>query len=114
MEGRRFHLKERPFAGRWAGGVISSDWQPGGRPDAKFSEGALIVHVRFWGTRGSIAKPGPRTIRYGGNTSCVEVRSAAGALVVIDCGTGAHELGRPLMGTAPPGGGGPHDVLPAH
>ena len=59
------------------------------------------MHVRFWGTRGSIAKPGPRTIRYGGNTSCVEVRSAAGTLVVIDCGTGAHGLGKLLMETEP-------------
>jgi phosphoribosyl 1,2-cyclic phosphodiesterase/CheY-like chemotaxis protein len=53
--------------------------------------------VRFWGTRGSLAKPGPLTVRYGGNTSCVEVRSAAGTLVVIDCGTGAHDLGQALM-----------------
>jgi phosphoribosyl 1,2-cyclic phosphodiesterase/GAF domain-containing protein len=53
--------------------------------------------VRFWGTRGSLPKPGPGTIRYGGNTSCVEVRSAAGTLVVIDCGTGAHDLGQMLM-----------------
>jgi phosphoribosyl 1,2-cyclic phosphodiesterase len=57
------------------------------------------MNVRFWGTRGSIAKPGPSTIRYGGNTSCVEIRSAAGTLVVIDCGTGAHELGKMLMET---------------
>ena len=57
------------------------------------------MHVRFWGTRGSIAKPGPNTIRYGGNTSCVEVRSASGTLVVIDCGTGAHALGKMLMET---------------
>ena len=53
--------------------------------------------VRFWGTRGSLAKPGPSTVRYGGNTSCVEVRSAAGTLVVIDCGTGAHGLGQALV-----------------
>ncbi len=59
------------------------------------------MHVRFWGTRGSIAKPGPGTIRYGGNTSCVEVRSAAGTLIVIDCGTGAHEFGKTLMETEP-------------
>lgn len=52
--------------------------------------------VRFWGTRGSLAKAGPSTLRYGGNTSCVEVRSAAGTLVVIDCGTGAHGLGQSL------------------
>lgn len=57
------------------------------------------MHVRFWGTRGSIAKPGPRTTRYGGNTSCVELRSAAGTLIVIDCGTGAHELGKKLVET---------------
>src|SRR5439155_788063 len=57
--------------------------------------------VRFWGTRGSIPKPGPGTVRYGGNTSCVEVRSASGTLVVLDCGTGAHGLGQALVGSAP-------------
>ena len=54
------------------------------------------MRVRFWGTRGSIAKPGPGTARYGGNTSCTEVRSARGTLVIIDCGTGAHPLGQAL------------------
>ena len=54
------------------------------------------MHIRFWGTRGSLAKPGPTTLRYGGNTSCVEVRTAAGTLIVLDCGTGAHELGLAL------------------
>jgi CheY-like chemotaxis protein len=53
--------------------------------------------VRFWGTRGSLAKPGPTTLRYGGNTSCVELRSADGTLIVLDCGTGAHGLGHRLM-----------------
>jgi ribonuclease BN (tRNA processing enzyme) len=55
------------------------------------------LKVRFWGTRGSIAKPGPTTARYGGNTSCIEVRSSQGTLIVIDCGTGAHGLGGALM-----------------
>jgi phosphoribosyl 1,2-cyclic phosphodiesterase/DNA-binding response OmpR family regulator len=55
------------------------------------------MQVRFWGTRGSIAKPGPSTVRYGGNTSCVEVCSAGGTLVVLDCGTGALALGAELM-----------------
>jgi phosphoribosyl 1,2-cyclic phosphodiesterase/DNA-binding response OmpR family regulator len=59
--------------------------------------------VRFWGTRGSIAKPGPDTFRFGGNTSCVEVRSDAGTLLVIDCGTGAHGLGQALMRERPDG-----------
>jgi phosphoribosyl 1,2-cyclic phosphodiesterase/DNA-binding response OmpR family regulator len=54
------------------------------------------MRVEFWGTRGSIAKPGPATARYGGNTSCVEVRSDAGTLIVIDCGTGGHALGQHL------------------
>ena len=53
--------------------------------------------VRFWGTRGSIAKPGSTTVRYGGNTSCVEVRSSSGTLVVLDCGTGALGLGQALI-----------------
>jgi phosphoribosyl 1,2-cyclic phosphodiesterase/DNA-binding response OmpR family regulator len=54
------------------------------------------MQVRFWGTRGSIAKAGPTTARYGGNTSCIEVRSNRGTIVVIDCGTGAHGLGQAL------------------
>src|SRR5919197_473302 len=58
------------------------------------------MRIRFWGTRGSLAKPGPSTIRYGGNTSCVEVRAADGTLIVLDCGTGAHELGRSLVASA--------------
>jgi phosphoribosyl 1,2-cyclic phosphodiesterase len=53
--------------------------------------------VQFWGTRGSIATPGANTARYGGNTSCIEVRSARGTLVVIDCGTGGRALARKLM-----------------
>ncbi|MEN9572751.1 MAG: hypothetical protein RL514_606 [Verrucomicrobiota bacterium] len=55
------------------------------------------LRVQFWGTRGSLAKPGPATVRYGGNTSCVQVTSAAGTLVVLDCGTGLHDLGRALV-----------------
>jgi phosphoribosyl 1,2-cyclic phosphodiesterase len=54
------------------------------------------VEVTFWGTRGSIAKAGPTTVRYGGNTSCVSVRTDAGTLLVLDCGTGIHELGHVL------------------
>jgi phosphoribosyl 1,2-cyclic phosphodiesterase len=50
------------------------------------------VTVKFWGTRGSIPTPGPATIRYGGNTSCVEVRSG-NDLIMLDCGTGAREMG---------------------
>ena len=51
--------------------------------------------VRFWGTRGSCAAAGPKTARYGGNTSCVEARMG-GTLVILDCGTGIRELGLSL------------------
>lgn len=54
------------------------------------------MKVRFWGTRGSIATPGPTTIRYGGNTSCIEVRTDSGQVILLDCGTGAHPLGATL------------------
>ena len=64
------------------------------------------MRVTFWGTRGSIAKAGPTTVRYGGNTSCVEIGSDDGTLIVVDCGTGAHGLGLDLMERdgAPAGG----------
>lgn len=55
------------------------------------------MKVRFWGTRGSIATPGPTTIRYGGNTSCIEVRTDSGQIILLDCGTGAHPLGQTLV-----------------
>ena len=60
------------------------------------------MDVRFWGTRGSLAKPGPTTLRYGGNTSCVEVRCDDGTLIVLDCGTGAHALGQSLLASGTP------------
>src|SRR5215470_9057608 len=53
--------------------------------------------VRFWGTRGSIATPGGATLRYGGNTPCVEAMSDSGTTLLIDAGTGANALGKALM-----------------
>lgn len=50
------------------------------------------MQIRFWGVRGSVPAPGPSTVYYGGNTSCVEVR-ADGEIIVLDCGTGIRELG---------------------
>jgi CheY-like chemotaxis protein/phosphoribosyl 1,2-cyclic phosphodiesterase len=55
------------------------------------------MRVRFWGTRGSIATPGPGTNYFGGNTSCVELTTASGDLLIFDCGTGAHPLAAALM-----------------
>jgi phosphoribosyl 1,2-cyclic phosphodiesterase/DNA-binding response OmpR family regulator len=59
------------------------------------------MHVRFWGARGSLATPGPTTVRYGGNTSCVEITTPGGALIIIDCGTGIRGLGQHLLATEP-------------
>jgi phosphoribosyl 1,2-cyclic phosphodiesterase len=55
------------------------------------------MKVRFWGVRGSIPVPGKVTARYGGNTSCVEVRPRNGAPIIIDAGTGLRRLGKSLM-----------------
>jgi phosphoribosyl 1,2-cyclic phosphodiesterase/CheY-like chemotaxis protein len=61
------------------------------------------MRVQFWGTRGSLAKPGLSTVRYGGNTSCVEMRSSRGTLIITDCGTGANGLGQSLLAANPKG-----------
>jgi CheY-like chemotaxis protein/phosphoribosyl 1,2-cyclic phosphodiesterase len=58
------------------------------------------MRVRFWGTRGSIAVPGPDTVRFGGNTSCVEVTTNGGDCFMFDCGTGARALGAKLVACA--------------
>ena len=60
----------------------------------------MSLRVQFWGTRGSIPTPGPHTIRYGGNTPCVEVRTSEGWLIILDAGTGVRELGRSLISRA--------------
>ncbi|CAN0464827.1 unnamed protein product, partial [Discosporangium mesarthrocarpum] len=56
--------------------------------------------VRFWGVRGSIACPGPETVRYGGNTSCLEVR-CGDRLLILDAGSGLRRLGMSLLGNGP-------------
>jgi len=57
----------------------------------------MSLTLTFWGTRGSIPTPGPSTVRYGGNTPCVELRTAEGWLIILDAGTGIRELGRALL-----------------
>ena len=52
--------------------------------------------IRFWGVRGSVATPGPDTVRYGGNTSCVEIW-CGDHRIVVDAGTGIRMLGRQMM-----------------
>lgn len=54
------------------------------------------MKVTLWGTRGSVAAPGAETMRYGGNTACVEVRGANDTVLVLDAGTGIRRLGMTL------------------
>ena len=60
----------------------------------------MSLRLQFWGTRGSIPTPGRETVRYGGNTPCVEVRTSEGWLIILDAGTGIRELGRSLISRA--------------
>jgi phosphoribosyl 1,2-cyclic phosphodiesterase len=57
----------------------------------------MALEVTFWGVRGSIPAPGVEFNRFGGNTACVSVRSASGAQLILDAGTGITVLGRALM-----------------
>ena len=54
------------------------------------------MKVNLWGTRGSLASPGPDTVRYGGNTSCVSIEGSDGSWLVLDAGTGIRKLGQSL------------------
>lgn len=59
------------------------------------------MKVTFWGVRGSIPSPGPKTVRYGGNTTCIEVRSDADELIILDAGTGIFPLAQSLLSRLP-------------
>jgi phosphoribosyl 1,2-cyclic phosphodiesterase len=54
------------------------------------------MKVTLWGTRGSLAAPGADTVRYGGNTACVQVRSDTGTHIILDAGTGIRPLGEAI------------------
>ena len=74
----------------------------------------MTLRLRFWGTRGSIPSPGPHTVRYGGNTPCVEVRTDTDWLVILDAGTGIRELGRSLVASGERGRASPADIFLTH
>src|SRR5436853_233432 len=67
---------------------------PDGHDALSASKGPAMV--RFWGVRGSIPVPGPHTVGFGGNTSCVEVRTG-GKIIILDAGTGLLALGDSLV-----------------
>lgn len=72
------------------------------------------MEVTFWGVRGSVPAPGPEMNRYGGNTSCVELRTRSGELFIVDAGTGVIGLGRKLMSGPFGAGGGEAQVFLSH
>jgi phosphoribosyl 1,2-cyclic phosphodiesterase len=72
------------------------------------------VKVTFWGVRGSLPAAAPDTVRYGGNTSCVEVRPRDGGLVVLDAGSGIRRLGEHVAGVDVADGLQRVDVLLTH
>jgi len=59
------------------------------------------MKFKFWGVRGSIATPGPNTVKYGGNTTCIEIRTDNNDLIILDAGTGIHMLGQELLEQLP-------------
>jgi phosphoribosyl 1,2-cyclic phosphodiesterase len=65
------------------------------------SDSAAGLTATFWGVRGSIPTPGPETLRYGGNTPCVEI-NCGGHVLILDAGTGLRVLGHHLEHHPPP------------
>ncbi|MFA6203234.1 MAG: MBL fold metallo-hydrolase [Gallionella sp.] len=59
------------------------------------------MKIKFWGVRGSIASPGPATVKYGGNTTCIEIRSDDNQLIILDGGTGIFPLAQSLLKNLP-------------
>lgn len=55
------------------------------------------MKIKFWGARGSIATPEPENMKYGGNTTCLEIRTHEGDLLIFDAGTGIRRLGMSLL-----------------
>jgi phosphoribosyl 1,2-cyclic phosphodiesterase len=60
------------------------------------------MEIKFWGTRGSIPAPGPLTLEFGGNTTCVEIIPSTGRRLIIDAGTGMRVLGEQLRKAGAP------------
>jgi phosphoribosyl 1,2-cyclic phosphodiesterase len=61
----------------------------------------MAMRFKFWGVRGSIPTPGPGTVKYGGNTTCIEVRNTDNDLLILDAGTGIFALAQTLMNQSP-------------
>ena len=81
-----------PIVGRGgSSGAIVIFW-----PVTDAQEEEQTMKLKVWGARGSIPAPGPETMRYGGNTSCVELTLDDGSTLILDAGTGIRNLGLAL------------------
>lgn len=76
--------------------ILAGPSQAGRPVPAATQVAEVAMQLKFWGVRGSVPTPGPTTLQYGGNTSCVEVR-AAGKIIILDAGTGLRGLGQELL-----------------
>ena len=73
------------------------------------------MKLKFWGVRGSIPSPGPDTVKYGGNTSCLELRfHNSERVVIIDAGSGMRSLGNNMISKNPQNGQMKADVFLTH
>ena len=72
------------------------------------------MEVIFWGVRGSYPVPGPQTVRYGGHTSCVEVRNQQGDCLIVDAGTGLRGLGKKLVAEGQASGRRRYNMILSH
>lgn len=72
-----------------------------GQTEQLLQLGSLFMKFRFWGVRGSIPSPGPRTARYGGNTTCIEIGTDNGTMIILDGGTGIFALAQNLLTRLP-------------
>src|SRR5947209_20248509 len=82
-------------------GLSTATIEPGSLPAQQEIE-ERDVRIKIWGARGSIPAPGPETMRYGGNTSCVELTLSDGSTLILDAGTGIRNLGVALNGISEP------------
>ena len=98
VSGKIYHTDRQRALDAGADGFIVKSRS---NPDETLSKAMAMleqrVSVKFWGCRGTIPVPGPDTLKYGGNTSCVSMTFPDGHLFVFDAGTGIKPLGNALM-----------------
>ena len=91
----RYLTNIRPFAGSGTSKNAMDKVSPATGRDPE--EEGFVIEASCWGTRGSIASPGPDTVAFGGNTPCLEVRTGDGRRFIFDAGTGIRPLGESMM-----------------